>query len=55
MHTALDMILEDRLVAPYINMYFSRVFPWLVAFIIMTYGVLKEVDLTLREFIFNFT
>jgi YjbE family integral membrane protein len=37
-HTALDMIFEDKFAAPYINGVFSKVFPWIVAVIIMIYG-----------------
>lgn len=38
-HTALDMILEDKLISPYFSLVFSRVFPWIIAVLIMIYGV----------------
>lgn len=38
-HTALRMILEDRLIAPHIFSSFTAVFPWTVATLVIFYGV----------------
>jgi YjbE family integral membrane protein len=41
-HTALDMILEDRLIASHIVASFSRLFPWIIAISIILYGVIDN-------------
>jgi predicted tellurium resistance membrane protein TerC len=40
-HTALEMMLEDRLVAPYVPPMFNHILPWTVAAVIMVYGIFK--------------
>jgi YjbE family integral membrane protein len=37
-HTSLEMILEDRLVVPYVSHVFSAVFPWTIAVVVIIYG-----------------
>lgn len=41
-HTSLDMILEDRLIAPHIFTSFSAIFPWIIAILIILYGIYKN-------------
>jgi YjbE family integral membrane protein len=41
MHTALDMIVEDKLIVPYLNHIFAVIFPWAIAALTLAYGVYK--------------
>lgn len=38
-HTALEMILEDKIIYHYVSRPFTEVFPWLIALIIIFYGI----------------
>jgi len=38
-HTAIEMILEDKIIAPYVSRLFIEVFPWLVGLVIIFYGI----------------
>jgi YjbE family integral membrane protein len=41
MHTALSMILEDRLIVPYVSHYMAIILSWLLAVIVLGYGFYK--------------
>lgn len=41
MHTALSMILEDRLIVPYVSHFFSVILSWLLAAAVLGYGYYK--------------
>jgi len=41
MHTALAMILEDKLIMPHISLVFATVFPWVFAALTLVYGIYK--------------
>ena len=41
-HTSLAMILEDKLIAPHIFGSFATIFPWIVAILLIVYGIYKD-------------
>jgi len=46
MHTALGMILEDKLIVPYVNHILAVILPIVLAAIIMIYGIIKTRKVT---------
>lgn len=40
-HTALDMIMEDKLIMPHLNHLFAVIFPWAVAVLTVVYGIYR--------------
>lgn len=49
MHTALSMILEDRLIVPYVSHYISIIMSWLLAIAVLGYGFYKIKQIKVPE------
>ena len=49
MHTALSMILDDRLVVPYVSHYISIILSWLLAIAVLGYGFYKVNQIKVPE------
>jgi YjbE family integral membrane protein len=50
LHTALSMILEDRLLAPYISKAVALIVPWAAAGIAIIFGLIKKTNLFIKSY-----